>query len=66
MLIFKLMLQRNLNYLKINYSVSFIMNIIFDLNIIDYYDKAFQINPNLAELLTEKELTVFSKVMNNE
>jgi hypothetical protein len=66
MLIFKLMLQRNLNYLKINYSVSFIMNIIFDLNIIDYYDKAFQINPNLTELLTEKELTVFSKVMNNE
>lgn len=60
------MLQRNLNYLKINYSVSFIMNIIFDLNIIDYYDKAFQINPNLTELLTEKELTVFSKVMNNE
>lgn len=60
------MLQRNLNYLKINYSVSFIMNIIFGLNIIDYYDKAFQINPNLTELLTEKELTVFSKVMNNE
>ncbi|HET9805758.1 MAG TPA: hypothetical protein VFP49_02500 [Nitrososphaeraceae archaeon] len=42
------------------------MNIIFGLNIIDYYDKAFQINPNLTELLTEKELTVFSKVMNNE
>ena len=39
------------------------MNIIFDLNIIDYYDKAFQINPNLTELLTEKELTAFNKVM---
>ena len=24
-----------------------------------------QINPNLIEILTEKELTVFNKVMNN-
>ena len=30
-----------------------------------YYDKSLKINPNLTEVLTEKELIVFNKLMNN-
>ena len=30
-----------------------------------YYEKSLQINPNLTDISTEKELTVFNKVMNN-
>ena len=29
-----------------------------------YYDKSLKINPNLTEVLTEKELIVFNKLMN--
>jgi hypothetical protein len=30
-----------------------------------YFEKAIQINPNLTTLLSEKELTAFNKVLNN-
>ncbi len=29
-----------------------------------YYDKSLKIDPNLTEILTEKELAAFDKVMN--
>jgi hypothetical protein len=31
-----------------------------------YYEKALEINPNLAEILYEEELDVFNKVMGNK
>lgn len=38
-------------------------------NLIDdaksYFDKALPINPNLTSILSEKELTIINKVMNN-
>jgi tetratricopeptide (TPR) repeat protein len=30
-----------------------------------YYEKSLNINPNLTEILTEKELPIFNKLMNN-
>ena len=30
-----------------------------------YFQKALKINPNLTDILEEKELTAFNKVMNN-
>ena len=30
-----------------------------------YYEKALKINPELTSILSEKELTAFNKVMNN-
>ena len=30
-----------------------------------YYEKALQINANLTSILSEKDLTVFNKLMNN-
>jgi len=30
-----------------------------------FFEKALQINPNLTLILSEKELTAFNKVMNN-
>lgn len=43
--------------------------ILYNLGKIDesksYYEKSLQINANLSELLTEKELTVFNKLMND-
>jgi hypothetical protein len=31
-----------------------------------YNEKALNINPNITSILTEKELAVFNKVMNNK
>ena len=31
-----------------------------------YYEKALKINANLTSILSEKELVVFNKIMNNE
>jgi hypothetical protein len=30
-----------------------------------YFDKALKINPNLSEILSEKELDIFNKFMSN-
>ena len=43
--------------------------ILYDLGKIEdaksYFEKALQINSNLTSILSEKELTVFNKLMNN-
>ena len=31
-----------------------------------YYEKALKINPNLTEILSEKEIAAFNKVMGNK
>jgi tetratricopeptide (TPR) repeat protein len=31
----------------------------------EYYNDALKINPNLSSILSEKELTIFNKLMNN-